>query len=109
MANRVLLDQNGLRISKPGQNVLTASADDLMFDSVSKMVQVVASGIATGVSNNSTRTISWPSLGFVPFVWIYGSNGGNIQLRSYGATSAVLWGDRDPETVYWAVLNIPRG
>lgn len=33
MANRILLDKSGLRVSKPGVNVLTAEQRDLIFDS----------------------------------------------------------------------------
>lgn len=112
MANRVSLDANGLRISKPGKNVLTAGAADLMFDSTSKMVQVTHSGVALNVSASVTRSITWPALGFTPFVWFFARDYSSAGFHYTGANSGYLHlneaGGRSSD-IYWAVLNIPRG
>jgi hypothetical protein len=107
-----LLDDDGLRISKPGKNVLTAGSADLMFDSVSKMVQVIHSGVATNVSTSNNPSITWPALGFVPFVWFYGRDYASAQFHYSGANGGYFrLGEAQGRTsdIYWAVLNIPRG
>lgn len=53
MANRVLINASGLKVSKPGQNVLTAPAAQLQFSS---------DWSAMGVYRRGTHTINW-SLG----------------------------------------------
>lgn len=50
MANRVLLDQNGLKVSMPGRNVLTDSNVDLLFTSDWPTLGVVEQG---------TQVVSW--------------------------------------------------
>lgn len=112
MANRVLMNAQGLRISKPGANVLTAGDDDLMFDSTSKMAQVTHSGIASNVSASNNPSISWPALGFVPFVWFYGRDYATAEFHYTGQNSGYFRlgeaGGRSSD-IYWAILNIPRG
>lgn len=54
MANRVLLDADGLKVSPPGRNVLTADDVDLLFTSDWPIL---------GVTEEGTHTVSWASSG----------------------------------------------
>lgn len=58
MANRVIFGINGaflgLKVSKPGFNVLTATADQLLFNSDVKNFQVYAQGVAVLTGNVGT-------------------------------------------------------
>ena len=76
MANRVLLGNRssggyGLYISKPGQNVLTCSKTQLIFDSSATMaaaVHVIAGiTISSGSSSGST---TWSALGYTPMALV---------------------------------------
>lgn len=107
MSNRVLLNENGLRISKPGFNVLTTGSDNLLFDSTSKMIQVVQSGILTNVS--SPVTVNLPSLGFYPFVWAYSPDGG-YYFMEYLSTTSVRFTQQTSVIgdIHYLALNVPR-
>lgn len=50
MANRVLLNSNGLKVAFPGQNVLTAGNVDLLFTSDWPIL---------GVTEEGTHTVNW--------------------------------------------------
>lgn len=106
MANRVLLDANGLKISKPGFNVLATGDDNLLFDSSSKMAQVVASGSRT-ISGGGTADVTFPNLGFVPYVWFWSGDKravmryvSNTRIRFHGQTAG-------SGTIHYLVLNVP--
>lgn len=65
MANRVVLDQQGLKVSRPGVNVLTASDQQLLFTSDHSCFGVVERGDhaviwnATGSSGSYNQFVSF--------------------------------------------------
>lgn len=58
MANRVLLDPNGMKVSRPGVDVLTAGDADLLFSSDFSQTPVHMKGIVT-FSSSSIRTLNF--------------------------------------------------
>lgn len=59
MANRILLNNNALRVSQPGVNVLSATPAQLLFSSDWSAMGIVASGtysIGTGSWSGSSNT-----------------------------------------------------
>jgi hypothetical protein len=75
MANRVLLGskggQQGLYISKPGVDVLTASPDQLLFDTrLGHYGSVIAFGTATAGS-----VINFPTMPYIPMAFVMLTNG----------------------------------
>lgn len=105
MANRVVMDSSGLKISKPGVNVLTANQDGLMFDSSTKMLQVIGAGVRSGSA--TTFTVTYPNIGIVPFIWMWSPNATYFMtsITSTSATFARQTGGSG--TVYYIVLNVP--
>ena len=91
MANRVLLgkgtsqrggtDKFGLWISKPGQNVLTCSNDNLIFDTdkggsedIKQMYQLqTITGTATSSATTSVLANATTTLSFTNFNWGFGA------------------------------------
>lgn len=74
MANRVLLGersgQQGLWVSKPGVNVLTAGADQLLLSAGEASMQAIAAGSVSmaGSINDTGVTVTIPSTPYVPLV-----------------------------------------
>lgn len=68
MANRLLLNPNGLKISRPGVDVLTASlANDFLFNSDFMLPSLLMHG-TTVIPKNSNVVISYPfALDVIPF------------------------------------------
>ena len=81
MANRVLIDSNGIKVSKPGQNVLTATNQNLIFDSSKvRTGQIYAGGSNLNLGDSSSNfltTSSKANLGYIPLVAISEKNNGN--------------------------------
>lgn len=102
MARRVVMDGSGLRISKPGVDVLTTDANGLLFDSSAETLQIVASGVRSTLGG-----ISWPAMGFAPFVYLYTPNGQAL-FEYTSNNSANILGGTGSGPYYWAVLSIPR-
>jgi hypothetical protein len=92
MANRVVLGNDGsnyvLKVSKPGQNVLTASNQNLTFDSSAvRTGQVYAGGANLNLgdsSQNFLTTSSKPNLGYIPLVLITEKNNGEVDPNMGG-------------------------
>ncbi|RDE08439.1 hypothetical protein DVH29_11250 [Pelagibacterium lacus] len=102
------MDANGLKVSKPGVDVLTASMADLLLDSNAQMLQVLDSGVFAGVPQNATRTVTLPDLGFVPLVYFYPASG-FIRATFSGNTVEFFSETAGTWSVYWAIFNVPRG
>ena len=75
MANRLILGKNPstltfqFRISKPGVNVLTAAAADLMLsEAAGARVQNMQNG-QVNVSAGASQAVSWSNFGVVPFMF----------------------------------------
>ena len=88
MANRILLDDTGLKISKPGVNVLTASPVDFLFNSDWSQVGILQSGTFQFNGDsiiNVVRYVSWPTRAKPPLVFFAPINrDDNIQRSVVG-------------------------
>jgi hypothetical protein len=92
MANRVILGNPGagflFKISRPGFDVLTAGNDNLMFDGINPLMQLVQKGIATvPVGGENTWTyvdVAIADQGFFPLVLIFAglTNAASIEYLS---------------------------
>ena len=93
MANRVLIDSNGIKVSKPGQNVLTATNQNLIFDSSKvRTGQIYAGGTNLNLGDSSSNfltTSSKANLGYIPLVCISEKNNGDLDPNLGG--SEELW------------------
>jgi len=93
MANRVLIDSNGIKVSKPGQNVLTATNQNLIFDSSKvRTGQIYAGGTNLNLGDSSSNfltTSSKANLGYIPLVAISEKNNGDLDPNLGG--SEELW------------------
>lgn len=112
MTDRIVLGQlpggrYGLRVSKPGFNVLSTGDNNILFDSDEEYLQVVESG-----SRSSPGTINIPNLGFNPFVLascprfriaIEFPSLTQVRFRSLGTRYPT---DSDG-SVYYAIFNVP--
>jgi hypothetical protein len=111
MTNRVLLDSSGLKVSKPGVNVLTASASQLNFNSEWSQV---------GLYRRGTYTIDWPisasgifiNLGktfTTPPIVIFEIKDGSV-YRTIGGPSGfyyqVLSGGGDGTGYHWLLARV---
>ena len=86
MANRVVIDSNGIKVSKPGQNVLTATNQNLIFDSSKvRTGQIYAGGTNLNLGDSSSNfltTSSKSNLGYIPLVAISEKNNGSFDFSS---------------------------
>jgi len=93
MANRVVIDSNGIKVSKPGQNVLTATNQNLIFDSSKvRTGQIYAGGTNLNLGDSSSNfltTSSKANLGYIPLVCISEKNNGDLDPNLGG--SEELW------------------
>jgi len=64
----------GVKVSKPGVDVLTAGTKDLYLDTTYPLLKIKASGSDTlSVSDGSGDTVTIAhNLGYTPLVWVYG-------------------------------------
>lgn len=114
MANRVLLGQRGsdygLWVSKPGQNVLTANADQLLFSPDTQMLQVIYSDVirTSGSGGNATYTRSWTNPGFYPFVMAFVTSGWCYVTYNSQSSVNVQVPNNFVNHVYIIVFNVPR-
>jgi hypothetical protein len=119
MTNRVLLGDRsggaGLFVSKPGVDVVTAVADDLLLSTSIQAFQIVQTGSHSDPGASSSFTASIPNLGFTPLVLVWCDR----YLVGYsvsGTTLTVNTGIKlDPTDTFpvsglvsWAVTNIPQ-
>lgn len=74
MANRILLDENGLKISKPGVNVLTAGLAGLQFTSVGTHVPRFTTGTLTRAQGGDATFNFGKTFPSAPIVTWYASN-----------------------------------
>lgn len=112
MTNRVLLGKKGsdygLWVSKPGQNVLTASDDNMLLSTDFQAFQIVASGVINNPSNNTDYNLTIPNLGFTPIVLLGGShvcaysfpNATTLRIRVFSNLFSA-----GGNTISWAVTN----
>jgi hypothetical protein len=124
MANRVIMGQRGgvygAWVSKPGVDVVSASAEQLMMSTDIGNVHAIASGVVS--SPGGSFGISWTDLGYYPWVIL-----GSERYRSsftYTSTSSITvtrgatnplvaaWNVGTPPTIpdeiRYIILNIPR-
>lgn len=117
MANRLLLGNAGsgyeFKISRPGFNVLTATADQLLFDADKPLMQIVAQGVAMvppgGESEWRYVNVTIPSQGYLPLIGLQGGTG--ISFRYLSLTSIrigayyFIGGQIDPTPVPYVVFD----
>lgn len=85
MTNRVLLNDSGLKISKPGIDVLSASHNDLQFDSTKSQIGYKQSGtFTTDLSTSFDRLVTFsPAFDEIPIVCFYHVMSGERWLLGY--------------------------
>lgn len=77
MANRILLDENGLKISKPGVDVLTAGLAGLQFTSVGTHVPRFTTGtLSAATGSGDTPFLFGKTFPAAPIVTWYSSSAG---------------------------------
>ena len=98
MANRVVIDSNGIKVSKPGQNVLTATNQNLIFDSSkARTGQIYAGGANLNLGDSSSNfltTSSKANLGYIPLVCISEKNNGDLDAYSGSGTEEFFVSNR---------------
>lgn len=118
MANRVAFGNragvHGIYVSKPGVNVLTASAENLMMSTSAKNLQIVQRG-SFSASGNEFTNISWSPLGFRPIVlWAsqrdvrftyLSDNSAEIYSTNMFINWPLAGAPSFDNTVYWLVLS----
>lgn len=105
----------GIKVSKPNVDVLSATNTELFLSSTFNNFQFAYSGaVANPGSVGAMRTVSFPSIGVKPRVWL-ASDAWRIQIAAnavtetsftfeiFGGTTSVLGPDLSGD-VYWAVL-----
>jgi len=77
MANRILLDSSGLKVSKPGVDVFSGSPQNLSFDSTYKGIRPFYTLVTSyGGSQPQWISIPYPSPGYRPLMtWQSQTNG----------------------------------
>lgn len=110
MSGRVLIGrrsgQNGIYVSRPGQEVLSAGIDGLLMTTDVKHLQVIQRGQFTSAGGNTN--ISWTAVGFRPRLLVSTQN--VIQYISYSSDNAAtinVYGMADVLAMYWNVGEIP--
>lgn len=103
MANRVVLDENGLRISRPGIDVLAASPATLMFRSDATLMPVFTTGSIVGsyseVGGNGAQYLYGKTFTIAPLVtWTRVAPGSNISGFGSAADVAPLYNQ-----FFWAI------
>ena len=95
MANRILLNTEGLKVSAPGFNVLTDSGANILFDSDFGTASVAYRGSFVVQSNdwgtNFSIPISFPA-GRFPYVFIHGYDASRgYSFTAGGFSEAGIW------------------
>lgn len=99
MVNRVVLDADGLRVSKPGVNVLTAGRRNLMFDSDAAGLEFHSRGTINPPDNilkDNTKTYTYNyghDFGYVPLIF--------LQIRWYSHSYVYI----SPWTSYYMLRD----
>lgn len=108
MTQRVLLGNRngayGLWVSKPGQDVLTAT--EFMLATDRKSLQIVARGAFTS-SHGSTTPISWSPLGFRPLVLAQSMNNCELTYTSDDSANIYIKHNQSNLNAQWNVGSVP--
>lgn len=109
----------GLFISKPGIDVMTATAENLLFSTASRAFQFVQSGMLA-VPSSKEVTITTPDLGYKPMIMLFpkvtgfSANYFQISWVRYDSNTSITLhcetnGISTDGTVTYVVLRIPVG
>lgn len=122
MARRVLMGQKsgsqGLWVSKPGVDVVTASDDAMLLAINSTTLQVIASGVNGDPGAGNSFTITCPEVGAQPFIQLSSEyyNDFRITYVSNTQISVAVFMDNirnsdfsRSRTISYVVFNQPRG
>lgn len=109
MANRVVLGQRGggtgLYVSRPGVNALTATGDDLLLSTDSRMMQFVQQGVVN--LSSGSQTISWGPFGYRPRILLVGQNRAYIQYINDNSATLTVASQQTLLDSYWNAFNKP--
>lgn len=126
MTNRIVIQASGMKISKPGVNVLTAGQEDLIFDTDHQGLGVYQTGTVS-ISGCSTSaitpggnreglnktTVSFSSLGYIPMAaWQWWPSGGDVRIGGQFYAyfyDAILDGAGDPTGSYYTTYQSGDG
>lgn len=82
-------NKTGIRVSRDGYDVFTASDDELIMSSDFNMYKIIAGGELSVAPRNSSITLSGSNIGYVFSVSIYlndyAATTGNVMLNVYGS------------------------
>lgn len=106
MANRVLLGKRdntyGIWISKPGEDVLTATDEKLLFTMNRQPFMIIGRGTLTPFSGtNQHRYVTIPNLGYKP-IFLVKCVRYDISIHYESATSVRLTSAKQAESYYWS-------
>lgn len=109
MARRVLLGQRsgniGIWVSKPGIDVVSASADNLLLSSDIGNVQAIASGILS--SPATSTTVNFADLGFQPWVLLSSQRWQCTFSYLSNSSISISRGSLNPIVGNWNVGSVP--
>lgn len=81
MTNRVLLDSSGLKVSKPGVNVITANRNQLLFGSDASCMTLHMSGVWALSNTTATQTLLLgKTFSRIPYVTLFVDFGGSFNV-----------------------------
>jgi len=109
MANRVVLGNigggvMGLKVSKPGYDVLTAKTEHLLYDNAFGSLRVhMYVGITFSAGESGTKTVAH-GLGFVPLVWAIPTVSSDYYVDATHIRLSVTGTVTTPFTRWFAVL-----
>lgn len=102
MSNRILLDNGGLKISKPGIDVLTATDDELVFNSDWSQLAIYMRGTLTVPDNGSTTISYGKTFVNMPLVCLLRTDNTTPGLPGVVCINdQAFWQKEDAETGYW--------
>lgn len=81
-----MAEDYGIKISKEGENVLTAGDKDLIFNSTYPALKIHSegSGSCTFTNNQGNQLLTTHDLGYKPFFAVWADIGGGFLLTSFG-------------------------
>lgn len=122
MTDRVLIGrrsgQNGIYVSRPGVNVLTADLGGLLMSTDELHLQIIQRGYFSSGGGNTS--ISWSPVGFRPrlivstqnvvqYISYTSDNSATINIYGMSSVLATYWNVGSPpgtsNDVFWATIN----
>lgn len=109
MANRIVLGNRsggaGFFVSRPGQNALTATGNDLLLSTSAQQLQIVQSGVVN--RSSGSETISWGPLGYRPIIVLVGQNTAHIVYLNDNSATLTVSSRQSQMDSDWITANKP--